>query len=89
MKLLEPQQDNIESPIEENISNEVDDRDGQYEDISQNSNESTKLEEELQSNLRNPTPLGNGNFVGLSNCGIIQVKLQSKPTINPKFCVGL
>ena len=47
MKLLEPQQDNIESPIEENISNEVDDLDRQYEDISQNSNESTKLEEEL------------------------------------------
>ena len=47
MKLLEPQQDNIESPIEENISNEVDDLDRQYEDISQNSNESTQLEEEL------------------------------------------
>ena len=40
-------------------------------------------------NLHNPTPLGNGKYVGLANCPIIQVKFQCKPTFDPKFCVGL
>ena len=33
--------------------------------------------------------LGNGNYVGLANCRIIQVKFQCKPPFNPKFCVEL
>ena len=36
--------------------------------------------------VHNPTPLGNGNYVGLANCRIIHVKFQCKPTFNQILC---